>query len=102
MSGIRRAAERLSLRSESNTSHAEQNAPKHTEAGAVSESYDDYPGSFGHRVQRDSGTTIAEVPLVHLGSKGAKTMQTEGGVKGDDLEAASPENGKVFRGLDAV
>ena len=100
MSGIRRAAERLSLRSESNTIiHAERNVRKHSEDGTEAEWDDSYPR---HQVQRDSATTIAQIPLVHLGSKDSKTTQVNGHVRGDYLEPTDLENGKVLGGLDAV
>ena len=105
MSGLRHAAERLSLRSDSKRSQNDTHPTKSIDDGIASDWYDSHRGSHGGLEQRGSASTASHIPLVHLGSTANDGKDTGLAVdRADELitEPKNDGNGRVMRGSDAV
>ncbi|KAL8934071.1 MAG: hypothetical protein Q9211_005422 [Gyalolechia sp. 1 TL-2023] len=103
MSGIRRAAERLTLGSDSRRTHNDPHMAKAGDDGTASEWYDSRragknPGEQG------SVTTVSNIPLVHLESKtsGDGKVRISNGYLDGTSESTKSGNSKTIYGFDAV
>ncbi|KAL8827614.1 MAG: hypothetical protein Q9191_003077 [Dirinaria sp. TL-2023a] len=106
MSGLRYAAERLSIRSDAR-SHADHNVAKsRDEDETMPERYNRRDKEFGHFEQQGSAATISNIPLVHVDSKSSKSSHDIGlavSRAGDyTSKSAENENENTIRGYGAV
>ena len=105
MSGIRHAAERLSLRSDPKQRHTGPHPPRTGDDGTASDWYKSRGGSLGYPEQQGSAPTISHIPLVQVepNAKVGREPRLAGDrVDGQILEPTENGNGRVIKGFDAV
>jgi len=102
LSGLRHAAERLSLRSRNKT---ESHPTKTGDDGTALDWSNSRHGSLGHVGQRGSVATVSHIPLVNMESKAhvsSEARPADGRVNGLVADPTENGNGMVIKGFDAV
>ncbi|KAL2036674.1 hypothetical protein N7G274_010624 [Stereocaulon virgatum] len=105
MSGLRHAAEGLSLRSDSKRSQNDTHPTKSVNDGIASDWYDSHRRSHVSLEQRVSASAVSHTPLVHLGSTANDGDGTRLAVDPVNELITGPKNdgnGRAIRGSDAV
>lgn len=102
LSGLRRAAERLSLRSDPRKSYPDVNRTRDVDEGTAEDWY-----NSRHRSKRleqsPSGPTVSHIPLVHLGANSNKGVDnTVAAYRTYLSEPTENANEKVIGGFDVV